>query len=176
MDKRIIKTRKSIFDALLDLLSKKDINSISVVELCSKANINKSTFYLHYNSIEDCYKRFVDLYCSHLFSIVEDIDYGVVAVSPEQTVESILAEIENHMDYVIRFRNSVIYDNVIRSLKQKFVDKICTANGLTLENNYHQVSKVIFLVGGCIDVLDRALTNYRHDEIRDLMISVIRRK
>lgn len=176
MDKRIVKTRKAIFDAFLDLLSEKDINSISVVELCSRAGINKSTFYLHYSSIDECYKRLIDSYCEHLFGIMESIDYTAVATSPEQTVDNILAELEGHMEFVIKFRNSVIFDNAVRSLKQKFVATICEANGLTMDNNYHQVCKVTYLVGGCFDMLVQAMTNYRHDEVRDLMVSVIKRK
>lgn len=176
MDKRIIKTRKAIFDSFLDLLSEKDVNSISVVELCRRANINKSTFYLHYTGIDDCYKRLVDSYCERIFGIVEHIDYTRVATSPEDTVDSLLVELEGYMEYVIKLSNSVIFDNAVRTLKRKFIDAICAANGLSLENNYHQVLKVTFIVGGCIDMLQQALPNYRHDEIRDLMVNVIKRR
>ncbi len=44
----------SLFDeALIELLEKKDFDYISVKELCSKAGVNRSTFYLHYESIHD---------------------------------------------------------------------------------------------------------------------------
>ncbi len=40
-------------EALIALLSKKDYAYISVKELCKKAGVNRSTFYLHYESMDD---------------------------------------------------------------------------------------------------------------------------
>ncbi len=39
--------------ALLILLEKKDFDYITVKEICDKAGVNRSTFYLHYDSIDD---------------------------------------------------------------------------------------------------------------------------
>ncbi len=39
--------------AFLDLLSKKDFAYITVKEICEKAGVNRSTFYLHYETIDD---------------------------------------------------------------------------------------------------------------------------
>ena len=40
-------------EALLLLLEKKDYEFITVKEICEKAGVNRSTFYLHYESIDD---------------------------------------------------------------------------------------------------------------------------
>lgn len=53
IDQRIIFTQKLLKEALIILLNKKAIDSISVKELCDKAAINRSTFYSHYNCIYD---------------------------------------------------------------------------------------------------------------------------
>ncbi len=53
MDKRITKTKRSITNAFLELRSQKAIEKITVKELCEKAEINKSTFYTHFNDIYD---------------------------------------------------------------------------------------------------------------------------
>lgn len=53
MDKRIEKTKNGIFNAFIELRSKKPLERISVKELCGLANINKSTFYAHYLDIYD---------------------------------------------------------------------------------------------------------------------------
>lgn len=39
--------------AFLQLLEKKDFEYISVKEICEKAGVNRSTFYLHYDNISD---------------------------------------------------------------------------------------------------------------------------
>ena len=40
-------------EALLFLLEKKDFEFITIKEICEKAGVSRSTFYLHYNSIDD---------------------------------------------------------------------------------------------------------------------------
>lgn len=40
-------------EALLMLLEKKEYEFITVKELCQKAGVNRSTFYLHYDSMDD---------------------------------------------------------------------------------------------------------------------------
>ena len=39
--------------ALISILEKKDFQYISVKEICHKAGVNRSTFYLHYETIID---------------------------------------------------------------------------------------------------------------------------
>lgn len=55
-DRRIDRTRQSLTEALIDSLKEKPIDKISVKALCDRANINRSTFYLHYNSMQDLYQ------------------------------------------------------------------------------------------------------------------------
>jgi AcrR family transcriptional regulator len=50
-DRRIRKTKMQIRQALLHLLAKKDLMDISVSELAVQADINRGTFYLHYDNI-----------------------------------------------------------------------------------------------------------------------------
>ena len=53
MDPREVKTKKSIHNAFLELRSGKELERITVKELCEKAEISKATFYLHYKDIFD---------------------------------------------------------------------------------------------------------------------------
>lgn len=40
-------------EAFLDLIEKKDFAYITVKEICEKAGVNRSTFYLHYETVND---------------------------------------------------------------------------------------------------------------------------
>lgn len=53
MDMRIEKTKQSIINAFIEIRSHKEVERITVKELCEKARINKSTFYAHYKDIYD---------------------------------------------------------------------------------------------------------------------------
>lgn len=47
-DLRSIRTRKFIFDSFIDLLEKKDFNSITISDITTGAMINRATFYRHF--------------------------------------------------------------------------------------------------------------------------------
>ncbi len=53
MDLRIEKTKRSIINSFLEVRSEKEIEKVTVKEICEKAQINKSTFYSHYHDIYD---------------------------------------------------------------------------------------------------------------------------
>lgn len=48
-------------EALLLLLEKKDYEFITVTEVCKKAGVNRSTFYLHYESMDDLLYETLDM-------------------------------------------------------------------------------------------------------------------
>lgn len=52
-DRRIIRTRKAIRDALTALMKEKSFDEITVSDLTARANINRGTFYLHYKDKYD---------------------------------------------------------------------------------------------------------------------------
>jgi AcrR family transcriptional regulator len=47
-DRRLMRTKKALKQAMLDLLKKKDISKVTVTELSERADISRATFYLHY--------------------------------------------------------------------------------------------------------------------------------
>lgn len=47
-------------EALINLLNKKNIEYISIKEICDAAGVNRSTFYLHYESINDLVNETMD--------------------------------------------------------------------------------------------------------------------
>lgn len=176
MDKRIIRTRHAIFNAVFDLATEKELDKITVVELCERAGINKSTFYLHYKSINDCFQKCFDLFFDKILEFGKDIDYTTMSLSPEATVAKILDATEQNIVYVERFKNSVIYDAAIKSVKEKFVSEICKKNHLNIKDNYHEVAKITFLVGGCADIIMTMTPNMNRSEIEKIMVDVIKRK
>lgn len=50
---RYFQTAELMDESLLLLLEKKDFSYITVKEICQKAGVNRSTFYLHYETMED---------------------------------------------------------------------------------------------------------------------------
>ena len=50
MNKRQTSTKQQLADSFLELLEKQPFHTISVHEICEKADIGRSTFYLHFES------------------------------------------------------------------------------------------------------------------------------
>jgi len=48
-------------EALLLLLEDKNIDFISIKEICERAGVNRSTFYLHYDTIDDLFAETIDM-------------------------------------------------------------------------------------------------------------------
>ncbi|MGN1295718.1 MAG: TetR/AcrR family transcriptional regulator [Bacilli bacterium] len=62
-DKRITKTKKAIYQALVELYVENDFEDISISQLTGKANISRKTFYLHYSSIDNVIDEIInDIY------------------------------------------------------------------------------------------------------------------
>lgn len=53
IDRRVKRTRQALSAALLDLLQEKDWDDLGVADLCARANVARSTFYLHYRGKQD---------------------------------------------------------------------------------------------------------------------------
>ena len=47
-DPRVLRSRRMLMDALLNLLKRKEFDDISVQEIADEATLNRATFYLHY--------------------------------------------------------------------------------------------------------------------------------
>lgn len=166
----------SIINAVFELATEKPLSKITVIELCERAGINKSTFYLHYKSMEDCVRQCFDFFTNKIIEIGKGVTYEEFANAPENMVKATLDLVENNLKYFEAFKDSVIYDSGIRLLKEKLVKSICDSNNLTIENNYHEVAKITFIIGGCADIILKMMPNFNRAEIEKIMLSVIKRR
>ncbi|MUG65220.1 TetR family transcriptional regulator [Paenibacillus campinasensis] len=65
MDRRIAKTRQSIFEAFIELMGEKSFEKITINEIAERANVNRGTVYLHftdkYNLLDQCIETYLHL-------------------------------------------------------------------------------------------------------------------
>jgi AcrR family transcriptional regulator len=52
-DRRVLKTKASLRDAMLALMALRGWDEMTIQEICDKANVGRSTFYVHYQSKDD---------------------------------------------------------------------------------------------------------------------------
>ena len=56
-DPRVIRTRKLIMDAFIELSGKKEFKDITVKDITTEAMINRATFYYHFEDIYDLLEK-----------------------------------------------------------------------------------------------------------------------
>ena len=72
MDRRVARTKKNIYMAFFRLVQTKAIDDITVSELARTADIDRKTFYLHYQTVQDVFVEFKQMIYDSLLEILSE--------------------------------------------------------------------------------------------------------
>lgn len=84
-ESKYFSTAVKMDEALLSLLEKKDFQYITVKEICDEAGVNRSTFYLHYETVGDILSESIEYIMNRFnekFSSFETITAEQIANTP----------------------------------------------------------------------------------------------
>ncbi|MBQ8151721.1 MAG: TetR/AcrR family transcriptional regulator [Firmicutes bacterium] len=70
MDRRVERTKRNIYIAFFELLKSKSMNEITVTELANAADIDRRTFYKHYDTVIDVYLEFKEQLKNQLLALL----------------------------------------------------------------------------------------------------------
>jgi AcrR family transcriptional regulator len=125
MDRRKQKSRRLIMDAFVDLLRKKDIEKISLVEIANKANVNRGTIYLNFIDKYDLLEQCIEENLSEVFKDCREHIDAKDITSSKESILMVLKQLENRFDFYktllkntnfSAFRKS-IHDEVVRTIR-----------------------------------------------------------
>lgn len=126
----------NIFDeALINLLNEKDINYITVKEICKKAGFNRSTFYLHYETINDLLKE-----------TLEYVNKKMINYFNEEPAE-IIGSLNNYSKEDLMFINEkylIPYLNYVKENKQVFGAATLNPQVMQTKERYNSLEKYLF--------------------------------
>ena len=116
-DLRVIKTKNALYNTLIELMKDHAFEEIKVSDICTKALINRSTFYAHYN---DKYELLKDMIDNLKDSLTEELKKNQnIGDTKEYYLEMIkifLDHIESkrntYISIMINNRNSIMFDIV----------------------------------------------------------------
>lgn len=109
VDRRIYKTKKSIREALIIILKEKNRHQITVKELAEMADINRKTFYSHYDNIDDIFSSIEDEIIEKLLILLDEFDFFDLDLDINSLLKSLNQIINENFD---------LYDSLIKSDSQ----------------------------------------------------------
>ncbi|MDE5546438.1 MAG: TetR/AcrR family transcriptional regulator [Anaeroplasmataceae bacterium] len=155
-DLRIVKTKKALKNALLDLLKIETFEKINVSKICEYAKVNRVTFYSHYQDKYDLFQSYIEEIKNDIlktaYSTVSKIDSSIENLSHffSQIFLNMIDVISKEREIIIHFgkqENSMlmymINTSAYKSLKEVFSQ---LKNHFRLK--YDEEYIISFIVGG----------------------------
>ena len=165
-------------EALISLLEVKDMEYISVKEICEKAGVNRSTFYLHYETIADLVNetmemvnnRFLAYFAKNNTSKFESLHTqklnDLVLVTREYLIPYLQFVRDNQKIYRAAFRNPISMESYARyrHLKKYILHPILDRFGVPEDVHSYYIAYYIegiaaiikeWLNRDCADNIDR---------------------
>ena len=155
-DRRNLKTEKLIKDVFLNLLKTKDINKISVAEICRLADIGRGTFYLHYEDVYDLYESIENELITDLKNMFKASFPTTDSTNSLKLSNSLVTYIENNEDlFKILIRSNI--GNTMNKIKRSFYNDVFDENSLVYPsiNKQYSLLESIFVVSGIVGTLEK---------------------
>lgn len=163
-DLRIIKTKRNIREAFLELRSTGQLEKIKVTRLCELALINKTTFYNHY---QDIYALSDEIEDETILSILNSFQHmNALYSNPEAFMRGMYATFKSHEDEIL-----TLFSGRMSVLIEK-VEKQLTVQYPRLNDTPQKEILLSFLVWGAFHVLGEA--KYEEDILLNTLTQVAR--
>ena len=149
-DLRIIKTRRTIRNALVDLMSEKELSAVTISELSARAEINRKTFYRHYRTISDVVAELENEILSVFSEIIKNGNDSLLNIGA--VFRDISALVERRRDFFVRlmtYNHDLFNNGKIKAMLRKTLSVSLRKAGAAMgEQSIKAVSE--FLISGVL--------------------------
>lgn len=159
-DLRIKKTKASLYRSILFLMEKEKYEDIKISQICSKAKINRSTYYDHFKDKDELIQTLIeDLIIDLESSILWEKETKTIKEYYGSLIESILNHIKQNQKEYITIANT----NKIQILKETMIQHLTTKTMQETKKRYPKISQetiennTLFYISGIINVLIESL-------------------
>lgn len=169
-DLRVIKTKNLLYQTLIELMKDKTFEEIKVSDICSKAMINRSTFYAHY---EDKYELLLDFINNLKEELVIELNKNENNLNTREYYIKLISLFLDHIEskkniynsIMINNRNSIMMDILLSVVNDDLLKRI-KSNDINTKVPSDIIAK--FYLGGVINLGVEWLsdsTKYTKEEI-----------
>ena len=124
MDRRIEKTRKAIQEAYFRLIMNSKLKKITISEIAKEADIDRKTFYLHYESIDDILKDFTNLKINELKNNLTESNIKTASFTVDSFFETLNNIVMDNYDLFKFIATNQRYDFFFGRIKDQLVESI----------------------------------------------------
>lgn len=180
-DLRIIKTEESLRRALLELLKAKELETITISELCRLAQINRGTFYLHYRDVHGVFRHYFEVIVEDLQKAYEEpylkTNFEINRMTPEMI--QIFTHVKKYQTfYQIVFAEKIpmtyyylIFDTLRKFMTQS-LEKTAELNADKSDFKYHISYHTNAIIGILIE-WNRENYQMTVEELNELLIELV---
>jgi AcrR family transcriptional regulator len=154
-DRRIKKTQAAIHAAFSKLLAEMNMEDITVKKLCETADINKSTFYLHYKDIYDCADCLRDTILAEVSDVFAPYDFNGIINNFSLILKNIMTVFEENRDLYMPFLKSPSLASSACKMKHLLIENILQRIDPGNQDNGISRCTVTFIISGIISVLEQ---------------------
>jgi len=170
MDKRIINTKNKLTATFFELLNKKKIKDITVLELCKKANINRTTFYKYYKDIDDLALKVEDDLMDDLRKYIVDIKRNYLISFTSKIIEAISKNKNVYTKILSDNGDHTFLRKILNLVHEQSIDEwqklLKKATPKDIDNIYN------FIVDGTIGLIEAWIRNNCEDEPNNIAIFI----
>lgn len=123
VDRRVQRTRALLRDALTALVEEKGYDAVTVEEITERANLGRTTFYLHYQSKDDLLLDHHTDFTTHL-KLDRMNREQLLGNEPQPEMVTFLQEISQGKAVYLAFTRAKDADIILRNVRQRMMENL----------------------------------------------------
>ena len=177
-ESKYFNTAEKMDKAFLELLQKKDLSFITVKEICQRAGVNRSTFYLHYETIGDLLEESLE-YMNNEFlgtfkdrqSVLPEIEScspdELIWIKPEYLLPYLNYVKNNRQLYQAAMKNPAVFgaDRTYKKMFEHIFDPVMERFGVPLDERHYLMA---FYLKGIAGIIEEWLKGGCEDDIEHI--------
>ncbi|WP_054958493.1 TetR/AcrR family transcriptional regulator [Paenibacillus dakarensis] len=171
IDPRVIRTRRLLMNALTELIVEEGVNAVTIREIVRKAEVNRSTFYLHFFDKQDILTQMQDEILNELAESLKFPAFTYEAALhdyqnskiPIKSLVSLIQHIQKHASLYQTMLNE-------RDFRERFTEVIRT-EAFRLQNSFWEAA---FVSNGAVGVILYWLESGMKESIMEMSLWLTR--
>lgn len=166
-------------EALVQLLAVKDFEYITVKDICQKAGVNRSTFYLHYESLADLLRETMDNLLKEFLSMfpirpdvflpeIETAELSNLVLIQSDFIRPYLTFVRDHKEvYAAAYKNpgAMGTDGNFTGMTKHILEPILRRFGVPEKQQRYMI---VFYINGCASIVQEWLRQGCQDSIEEV--------